>query len=71
MRDELGYSYRRIAERVGRSKGYVENRLNLLDLGDDLQQLVRARPDTLMHVAEIARTAGSRAPRCANRRRAR
>jgi ParB/RepB/Spo0J family partition protein len=55
MRDELGYSYRQIAERVGRSKGYVENRLKLLDLADDLQQLVLARPDTLMHVTEIAK----------------
>ena len=55
MRDELGYSYRKIAERVGRSKGYVENRLKLLDLDDDLQQLVHDRPDTLMHVVELAK----------------
>lgn len=55
MRDELGYSYRKIAERVGRSKGYVENRLKLLTLDDDLQQLVYERPDTLMHVVELAK----------------
>jgi ParB family transcriptional regulator, chromosome partitioning protein len=55
MRAELGYSYRKIAERVGRSKGYVENRLKLLDLDDDLQQLVHDRPDTLMHVVELAK----------------
>jgi len=55
MRDELAYSYRKIAERVGRSKGYVENRLKLLDLADDLQQLVHDRPDTLMHVGELAK----------------
>ena len=55
MRDELGYSIRRIAERVGRSKGYVENRLKLLDLANDLQQLVHDRPDTLMHVGELAK----------------
>ena len=55
MRDELGYSYRKIAERVHRSKGYVENRLKLLDLPDDLSQLVSARPDTLMHVTELAK----------------
>jgi ParB family transcriptional regulator, chromosome partitioning protein len=55
MREELGYSYRKIAERVGRSKGYVENRLKLLDLSSDLQELVRTRPDTLMHVGELAK----------------
>src|SRR5207253_3802546 len=55
MRDELAYSYRKIAERVGRSKGYVENRLKLLTLDDDLQQLVYGRPDTLMHVVELAK----------------
>jgi ParB family transcriptional regulator, chromosome partitioning protein len=55
MRDELGYSYRKIAERVGRSKGYVQNRLKLLELADDLQQLVHDRPDTLMHVVELAK----------------
>jgi len=55
MRDELGYSYRKIAERVGRSKGYIQNRLKLLDLDDDLRQLVHDRPDTLMHVVELAK----------------
>lgn len=57
MRDELGYSIRRIAERVSRSKGYVENRLKLLDLDAELQHLVSERPDTLMHVHELAKVA--------------
>ena len=55
MRDQLGYSIRRIGERVSRSKGYVENRLKLLDLDGGLQQLISERPDTLMHVGELAR----------------
>ncbi len=55
MREELGYSYRQIAERVGRSKGYVQNRLHLLDLPDDLGQLVSERSDTLLHVIELAK----------------
>ena len=57
MRDELDYSVRRIGDRLGRSKGYVENRLKLLDLDADLQQLVTERPDTLIHVGELAKVA--------------
>jgi ParB family chromosome partitioning protein len=55
MQTELGYSYAQIAERLGKSKGYVQNRLRLLQLGEDLQQLVAERPDTLTHVIEIAK----------------
>jgi ParB family chromosome partitioning protein len=55
MQSELGYSYAQIAERLGKSKGYVQNRLRLLQLGEDLQMLVAERPDTLAHVYEIAR----------------
>lgn len=55
MQSELGYSYSEIAERIGKSKGYVQNRLRLLQLPEDLQQLVAERPDTIRHVADIAR----------------
>jgi ParB-like chromosome segregation protein Spo0J len=55
MQTELGYSYAQIAERLGKSKGYVQNRMRLLQLEEDLQQLVAERPDTLAHVYEIAR----------------
>ncbi len=55
MQSELGYSYTQIAERLGKSKGYVQNRLRLLQLDEELQQLVRDRPDTLGHVYELAR----------------
>lgn len=61
MRDTLGYSIRRIGERVGRSKGYVENRLKLLDHDAALQQLVSERPDTLMHVGELAKVTDAEA----------
>ena len=33
MQQELGYSYAQIAERLGKSKGYVQNRMRLLQLG--------------------------------------
>jgi ParB family transcriptional regulator, chromosome partitioning protein len=55
MQSELGYSYAQIAERLGKSKGYVQNRMRLLHLAEDLQLLVAERPDTLAHVYEIAR----------------
>jgi len=57
MQAELGYSYAQIAERLGTSRGYVQNRLRLLQLDDDLRALVRARPDTLSHVYELAKLA--------------
>lgn len=55
MQRELNYSYAQIAERLGKSKGYVQNRLRLLSLDEELQQLVLDRPDTLGHVYELAR----------------
>ena len=55
MQRELSYSYTQIAERLGKSKGYVQNRMRLLQLDEDLQQLVAERPDTLSHVYELAK----------------
>ena len=55
MQRELGYSYAQIGERLGKSKGYVQNRLRLLQLDEDLLQLVIERPDTLTHVYELAK----------------
>lgn len=61
---ERGYSVRRLAERIGKEKGYVENRMNLLRAPDDVQAMVARRPDTLMAAREIARVeaAEDRAP---------
>ncbi|NTW02045.1 MAG: ParB/RepB/Spo0J family partition protein [Oscillochloris sp.] len=50
MQSELGYSYDQIGKRVGKSKGYVMNRMRLLRLDDDLRDLVAERPDTLSHI---------------------
>lgn len=52
---ERGYSVRRLAERIGKDKGYVENRMNLLRAPDDVQAMVAQRPDTLVAAREIAR----------------
>jgi ParB/RepB/Spo0J family partition protein len=45
--DQRGYSIRRLAERLGKDRGYIENRLALLRLPSDVQQLVEQRPDSI------------------------
>lgn len=57
MQKDLGYSYSQIAERLGKSKGYVQNRMRLLSLDADLKQLIAERPDILTHVYELAKVA--------------
>jgi ParB family transcriptional regulator, chromosome partitioning protein len=53
MTTELGYSVRKLAERLGKGKGYIESRLRLARMPEDLQTLVGERPDTLTHAREI------------------
>lgn len=62
--DERNYSVRGLAERIGKDKGYIENRLALLAVPDDVQQMVEQRPDSLRAAREIARLddADARAP---------
>ena len=62
--DEFGYSIRSLAERIGKDKGYIENRLRLLRMPEDVQEMVVARPDTVSAAREVARlpTAEARAP---------
>jgi ParB family transcriptional regulator, chromosome partitioning protein len=45
--DQRGYSIRRLAERIGKDKSYVEGRLALMRAPEDVQALVAQRPDTL------------------------
>jgi ParB family chromosome partitioning protein len=52
--DQRGYSIRRLAERLGKDKGYIENRLALLRVPEDVQQLVSSRPDTMRAARIIA-----------------
>lgn len=53
MTDELGYSIRGLAEKLGKDKGYVENRLRLAAAPDDVRQMVAARRDTLAAAYEL------------------
>lgn len=53
--NERGYSVRRLAERIGKDKSYVEDRLALLRTPKDVQQMVAERPDSLRAAREIAK----------------
>ena len=53
MTDELGYSIRGLAEKLGKDKGYVENRLRLATAPDDIKQMVAQRHDTLAAAYEL------------------
>jgi ParB/RepB/Spo0J family partition protein len=50
---EHGYSIRKLADKLGKDKGYLENRLRLADAPDEIRQLVSLRKDTLSHAYEL------------------
>ena len=53
MVSEHGYSIRKLADKLGKDKGYVENRLRLADAPAEVRQLVSLRKDTLSHAYEL------------------
>jgi len=48
-----GYSVRRLAQKIGKDKGYLENRLRLADAPEEIRELVSLRKDTLSHAYEL------------------
>lgn len=50
---ERGYSIRRLAEKLGKDKGYLENRLRLADAPPEIKELVSLRKDTVSHAYEL------------------
>ncbi len=48
-----GYSIRKLAEKLGKDKGYLENRLRLADAPPEIRELVSVRKDTLSHAYEL------------------
>ena len=48
-----GYSVRRLAQKLGKDKGYLENRLRLADAPAEVRELVSLRKDTLSHAYEL------------------
>jgi ParB family chromosome partitioning protein len=53
MTREHGYSLRKLAQKLGKDKGYLENRLRLADAPDEIRELVSVRSDTLSHAYEL------------------
>src|SRR5688500_7968225 len=53
MTHEHGYSVRRLAQKIGKDKGYVENRLRLAGAPTEIKQLVSLRKDTRSHAYEL------------------
>ena len=50
---EHGYSVRKLAQKIGKDKGYLENRLRLADAPQEVRELVSVRKDTLSHAYEL------------------
>jgi ParB/RepB/Spo0J family partition protein len=48
-----GYSIRKLAQKLGKDKGYLENRLRLADAPAEIRELVSVRKDTLSHAYEL------------------
>ncbi|MBF6612193.1 MAG: ParB/RepB/Spo0J family partition protein [Chloroflexi bacterium] len=53
--EQRNYSIRRLAERIGKDKSYVEDRLALLRTPEDVQRMIEQRPDALRIAREIAK----------------
>ena len=53
MVTEHGYSIRKLAQKLGKDKGYLENRLRLADAPPEVKELVSVRKDTLSHAYEL------------------
>jgi ParB family chromosome partitioning protein len=53
MIHQHGYSIRKLAQRLGKHKGYLENRLRLADAPPEIRDLVSVRKDTLSHAYEL------------------
>ncbi len=68
MTGELGYSIRGLAGKLGKDKGYVENRLRLASAPDDVKEMVAQRYDTLSAAYELMRLEDKRRRRALAKR---
>jgi ParB/RepB/Spo0J family partition protein len=53
MIQQHGYSIRKLADKLGKDKGYLENRLRLADAPPEIRELVSLRKDSLSHAYEL------------------
>jgi ParB family chromosome partitioning protein len=63
MTETFGYSVRQLAQKVGKDKGYVENRLRLSDAPADVRELLSLRKDTISHAYELMKIGDERTRR--------
>ncbi|MEO6578290.1 MAG: ParB/RepB/Spo0J family partition protein [Candidatus Limnocylindria bacterium] len=68
MTDVFGYSVRQLAQKVGKDKGYIENRLRLSDAPADVRELVSLRKDTISHAYELMKIGDERQRRRLSKR---
>ena len=57
---DLGYSVRQLAQKIGKDKGYVENRMRLAAAPPEIRELVSLRKDTLSHAYELMKVGDER-----------
>lgn len=60
---DLGYSVRQLAQKIGKDKGYVENRMRLADAPIEIRELVSVRKDTISHAYELMKIGDERTRR--------
>jgi len=60
---DLGYSVRQLAQKIGKDKGYVENRMRLADAPPEIRELVSVRKDTISHAYELMKITDERTRR--------
>ena len=57
---DLGYTLRQLAQKIGKDKGYVENRIRLAEAPAEIRELVSLRKDTLSHAYELMKVKDER-----------
>ena len=60
---DLGYSLRQLAQKIGKDKGYIENRIRLAEAPPEIRELVSLRKDTLSHAYELMKVGDERTRR--------
>lgn len=55
LKDSLSISIRALATRLGKSKSYIDRRLQLLDMPEDVQNMVAQDPSSLSKAAVVAK----------------
>ena len=63
MTTQHGYSLRKLAQKLGKDKGYIENRLRLADAPAEVRELVATRSDTLSAAYELMKVSDPRTRR--------